>query len=448
MPNFTPREIVSELDRYIVGQHAAKRAVAIALRNRWRRLHVPPELRDEIAPKNIIMIGPTGVGKTEISRRLAKLAQAPFIKVEASKFTEVGYVGRDVESIVRDLTELAINMVREEERDKVRTRARELAEERVLDLLLPPMRANGPGFAPGGAERSDDSATREKLRRMLHEGKLADRTVEVEVTKPGSSMIEVMTPQGMEDIESNLRDMLQNILPRRSKKTKLPVGEALDLLAQEEAARLIDMEAATREAIRRVEESGIVFIDEIDKIAGREGMHGPDVSREGVQRDLLPIVEGSTVNTKHGPVRTDHVLFIASGAFHIAKPSDLIPEFQGRFPIRVELEPLTQADFIRILTEPENALTRQYSALLDTEKVRLVFRDDAIAEIARIAAEVNERMENIGARRLHTVLERLLDQVSFDAPEMQGREVVIDGGYVRERLESVLQDQDLSRYIL
>jgi ATP-dependent HslUV protease ATP-binding subunit HslU len=283
---------------------------------------------------------------------------------------------------------------------------------------------------------------------MLHEGKLADRTVEVEVTKPGSSMIEVMTPQGMEDIESNLRDMLQNILPRRSKKTKLPVGEALDLLAQEEAARLIDMEAATREAIRRVEESGIVFIDEIDKIAGREGMHGPDVSREGVQRDLLPIVEGSTVNTKHGPVRTDHVLFIASGAFHIAKPSDLIPEFQGRFPIRVELEPLTQADFIRILTEPENALTRQYSALLDTEKVRLVFRDDAIAEIARIAAEVNERMENIGARRLHTVLERLLDQVSFDAPEMQGREVVIDGGYVRERLESVLQDQDLSRYIL
>jgi ATP-dependent HslUV protease ATP-binding subunit HslU len=416
--NFTPREIVSELDRYIVGQRAAKRAVAIALRNRWRRLHVPPELRDEIAPKNIIMIGPTGVGKTEISRRLAKLAQAPFIKVEASKFTEVGYVGRDVESIVRDLTELAINMVREEEREKVRVRARELAEERVLDLLLP--RVERPGFAPGTPERPDDSATREKLRRMLREGKLEDRTVEIEVTKPASSMIEVMTPQGMEEIESNLRDMLQNLLPRRSKKSRVPVGEALEMLAQEEAGRLIDM----------------------------EGMHGPDVSREGVQRDLLPIVEGSTVNTKHGPVRTDHVLFIASGAFHIAKPSDLIPEFQGRFPIRVELEALTQADFIRILTEPENALTRQYSALLETEQVRLVFRDDAIAEIARIAAEVNERTENIGARRLHTVLERLLDQISFDAPEMQGREVVIDGAYVRERLESVLQDQDLSRYIL
>ena len=451
MANFTPREIVSELDRYIVGQRDAKRAVAIALRNRWRRLHVPPELRDEIAPKNIIMIGPTGVGKTEISRRLAKLAQAPFVKVEASKFTEVGYVGRDVESIIRDLMELALNMVREEEKEKVRARAREQAEERVLDLLLPrpERRIHAVGSEPERKTAgADDSATREKLRRMLREGKLDDRSVDLEITKPASPMIEVMTPQGMEEIETGLKEMLSNILPKRTKKTRMRVPEALDTLAQEEAARLIDMEAATKEAIRRVEQSGIVFIDEIDKIAGREGLHGPDVSREGVQRDLRPIVEGSTVNTKHGPVRTDHVLFIASGAFHISKPSDLIPEFQGRFPIRVELGALTQADFIRILTEPENALIRQYIALLATENVRLAFADDAIAEIARIAAEVNERTENIGARRLHTVMERLLDQVSFDAPEMGGREVTIDAGYVRERLEAILQDQDLSRYIL
>src|SRR5438552_357932 len=426
MPTFTPREIVSELDRYIVGQHAAKRAVAIALRNRWRRLHVPDALRDEIAPKNIIMIGPTGVGKTEISRRLAKLGQAPFVKVEASKFTEVGYVGRDVDSIIRDLTELAINMVREEEKEKVRVRAREQAEERVLGLLLPRVRPERRIHAVGGeserkAATPEDSATREKLRRMLREGKLDERLVELEVTKPVSSMIEVMTPQGMEEIETNLKEMLQNLLPKKSKKTRMRVPEALETLAQEEATRLIDMEAATKEAIRRVEQSGIVFIDEIDKIAGREGMHGPDVSREGVQRDLLPIVEGSTVNTKHGPVRTDHVLFIASGACHVAKPSDLIPEFQGRFPIRVELDALTQADFIRILTEPENALIRQYTALLATEHVALVFRDDAIAELARIAALVNERTENIGARRLHTVMERLLDEISFDAPEMDGR---------------------------
>ncbi|HYR95359.1 MAG TPA: ATP-dependent protease ATPase subunit HslU [Candidatus Binatus sp.] len=454
MATFTPREVVSELDRYIVGQRAAKRAVAIALRNRWRRLHVPPELRDEIAPKNIIMIGPTGVGKTEISRRLAKLAQAPFIKVEASKFTEVGYVGRDVESIIRDLTELAVAMVREEEKEKVRVRAREQAEERLLDLLLPPVRAERRIHAVGNeperktAPAGEDSATREKLRRMLREGKLDERTVELETTRPASPMIEVMTPQGMEEIETNLKEMLQNLLPKKSKKTRMAVPEALDVLAQEEAARLIDMEAATKEAIRRVEQSGIVFIDEIDKIAGREGMHGPDVSREGVQRDLLPIVEGSTVSTKHGAVRTDHVLFIASGAFHISKPSDLIPEFQGRFPIRVELEALTKADFIRILTEPENALIRQYTALLDTEGVKLVFPAEAIAEIARIAAEVNERTENIGARRLHTVMERILDQISFEAPEMGGREVVIDAAYVRERLEAILQDQDLSRYIL
>jgi ATP-dependent HslUV protease ATP-binding subunit HslU len=443
MANFTPREIVSELDRYIVGQHPAKRAVAIALRNRWRRMQVPDPLRDEIAPKNIIMIGPTGVGKTEISRRLAKLAQAPFIKVEASKFTEVGYVGRDVESIIRDLTELAVTMVREEEKEKNRVKARELAEDRLLDLLLPP-----PAKTIGMTPQPEPTETREKLRRMLREGKLDERTVEIEVTKSASPMIEVMTPQGMEEIESNLRDMLQNLMPKRTKKTTMRLPEALDTLAQEEAARLIDQEAATREAIRRVEQSGIVFLDEIDKIAGREGMHGPDVSREGVQRDLLPIVEGSTVSTKHGPVRTDHVLFIASGAFHIAKPSDLIPEFQGRFPIRVELEALTQADFVRILTEPENALTRQYTALLATERVSLVFRDDAVTEIARIAAEVNQRTENIGARRLHTVLERLLDQVSFDAPELGGQEIVVDAAMVRERLSAILEDQDLSRFIL
>jgi ATP-dependent HslUV protease ATP-binding subunit HslU len=450
MATFTPREIVSELDRYIVGQRDAKRAVAIALRNRWRRMQVPEPLRDEIAPKNIIMIGPTGVGKTEISRRLAKLAQAPFIKVEASKFTEVGYVGRDVESIIRDLTELALTMVREEEKEKNRVKARELAEERLLDLLLPPLtRSGGPGAPIGIAPpQSDVGDTREKLRRMLREGRLDDRTVEIELTQSVSPMIEVMTPQGMEEIESNLREMFQNLMPKRTKKTKMRVPEALETLAQEEAGRLIDQEAATREAIRRVEQSGIVFLDEIDKITGREGVHGPDVSREGVQRDLLPIVEGSTVSTKHGQVRTDHVLFIASGAFHIAKPSDLIPEFQGRFPIRVELDALTQADFVRILTEPENALTRQYTALLETENVRLIFRDDAVDEIARIAAEVNERTENIGARRLHTVIERLLDQVSFDAPEMSGQEVVVDAAMVRERLAPILEDQDLSRFIL
>jgi ATP-dependent HslUV protease ATP-binding subunit HslU len=450
----TPREIVSELDRYIVGQRAAKRAVAVALRNRWRRQQVPEELRDEIAPKNIIMIGPTGVGKTEISRRLAKLAQAPFLKVEASKFTEVGYVGRDVESMIRDLADLAIKMVKDEEQEKVALRARELAEERVLDLLLPPVRATerrvhaiGEQAPPEPIEESA-TATRDKLRRMLREGKLDDRIVELEVTKSAMPMVEVLTPQGMEEMESQLKDLFSNLMPKKTKKQRLKIPEALQFLTQEEATKLVDMEMVYKEAIRRVEQSGIIFIDEIDKIASRESVIGPDVSRQGVQRDLLPIVEGSTVNTKYGMVRTDHILFIASGAFHMSKPSDLIPEFQGRFPIRVELEPLTREDFVRILTEPQNALIKQYVALMQTENVHLVFRDDAIAEIASIAAQVNQNTENIGARRLHTVVERLLEQLSFDAPEMGGREVVIDAADVREKLNDIVKDEDLSRYIL
>jgi len=453
MSQMTPREIVSELDRYIVGQRNAKRAVAVALRNRWRRQQVPEELRDEIAPKNIIMIGPTGVGKTEISRRLAKLAQAPFLKVEASKFTEVGYVGRDVESMIRDLADLAIKMVKDEEQEKVRVRARELAEERVLDLLLPPARGTERRIQPVG-ERTpvepveESAATRDKLRRMLREGKLDDRVIELETTKSAMPMVEVLTPQGMEEMEFQLKDLFANLMPKKTKKQRVQIPEALDLLTQEEAGKLVDMETVTKEAIRRVEQSGIIFIDEIDKIAGREGVVGPDVSRQGVQRDLLPIVEGSTVNTKYGMVRTDHILFVASGAFHMTKPSDLIPEFQGRFPIRVELEPLTREDFVRILTEPQNALIKQYVALMETESLRLVFRDDAIAEIAAIAAEVNQSTENIGARRLHTVVERLLEGLSFDAPEMGGREVVIDAAYVREKLDDIVKNEDLSRYIL
>jgi ATP-dependent HslUV protease ATP-binding subunit HslU len=445
-PGMTPREIVSELDRYIVGQKEAKRAVAIALRNRWRRQLVPEDLREEIAPKNIIMIGPTGVGKTEISRRLAKLSQAPFIKVEASKFTEVGYVGRDVESIIRDLTDLAVNMVKEEEKQKVELKAHEVAEERVLDLLLPASSADeGDGEAIDGQRLQ---STREKLKKMLREGKMDDRFVDIELTQSAMPMIEVLTPQGMEGMEFNLKEMFSNLMPKKTKKKTVKIPEALDILTQEEASKLVDMEKVTGEAIRRVEQSGIVFLDEIDKIAGRESMNGPDVSRQGVQRDLLPIVEGSTVNTKYGMVKTDHILFIASGAFHTAKPSDLIPEFQGRFPIRVELSSLTKADFVRILTEPKNALIKQYEALLETEGVHLKFADDAIQEIALIASDVNERTENIGARRLHTILERLLDEVSFAAPEMHGKEVAIDAEYVRERLAPILNNEDLSRYIL
>jgi ATP-dependent HslUV protease ATP-binding subunit HslU len=446
----TPVQITSELDRYIVGQQRAKRAVAIALRNRWRRQNLPPELRDEVAPKNIIMIGPTGVGKTEIARRLAKLAQAPFLKVEASKYTEVGYVGRDVESMIRDLTELAVTMVKAEMATAVRERAEGLAEERLLDLLLP--RRPGEAFVSGTLEEvSPDAsrdATRDKLRAQLRSGKLDERPIEMDVQAQAGPMFEVFPGQGMEEIGINLKDMLSNLMPGRTRRRRVKVGEARRLLAQEEAQKLVDVDEAVGQAIRRVENSGIIFLDELDKIAGREGGRGPDVSREGVQRDLLPIVEGSTVTTKYGMVRTDHILFIAAGAFHVAKPADLIPELQGRFPIRVELEPLTRQDFIRILTEPQNALIRQYVELLRTEGVTLRFMPDAVEAIAEIAFTVNQRAENIGARRLYTVMERLLDEVSFDAPSMTGQELVIDAEYVQAQLADVVKDEDLSRYIL
>jgi ATP-dependent HslUV protease ATP-binding subunit HslU len=450
----TPREIVSELDRYIVGQHDAKRAVAIALRNRWRRQKVAPELRDEIAPKNILMIGPTGVGKTEIARRLARLAQAPFIKVEASRYTEVGYVGRDVESMIRDLTEIAVKMVREEEQRSVEVRARENAEERLLDLLFPaPTKVRRPvGISPEGhVEAVDDHSrgeTREKLRKLLRDGHLDDREVEVEVSAQSMPTVEVFTPQGMEEMGFNIKDLMNQIMPRKTRNRKVKIPEARELLVQEEAAKLVDMENVAREAVARTEQSGIIFIDEIDKIAGRQVAGGPDVSREGVQRDLLPIVEGSSVNTKYGVVRTDHILFVASGAFHTTKPSDLIPEFQGRFPIRVELSALTREDFIRILTEPENALTKQYVALMKTEHVNLDFTPDAVAALAEIGAQINARSENIGARRLHTVLERLLEEISFSAPELPERDVKIDSDYVHRRLDPILKNEDLSRYIL
>ena len=444
-----PREIVAELDRHIVGQAAAKRAVAIALRNRWRRLQAPPDLRDEIAPKNIIMVGPTGVGKTEIARRLAKLAQAPFVKVEASKFTEVGYVGRDVESIIRDLAEIAVAMVRAEEMEKVADQARSAAEERVLDLLLPPSPAReGEGTGHGGAASARD--TRERFRSMLREGRLAERTVEVEASEPSVPVIDLAglaggVPEGM---EGSLQEMLSGLFPKRTRRKRMRVPEALAFLEKEEAARRIDPDRVKRTAIERAEQSGIVFLDEIDKIAGRESLQGPDVSRQGVQRDLLPIVEGSSVHTKHGVVRTDHILFIAAGAFHAAKPSDLIPELQGRFPIRVELSPLGKDEFERILTEPHGALTRQYEAMLASEGVRLSFSRDAVSRIAEMACEVNERTENIGARRLHTVMERLLDDLLFSAPEISGREVTVTRSYVEEHLSGIVKDADLSRYIL
>ena len=442
MENFTPREIVSELDKYIVGQKDAKRSVAIALRNRWRRQQVPEPLRDEIAPKNIIMIGPTGVGKTEIARRLAKLAQAPFLKVEASKYTEVGYVGRDVESMIRDLADLSVNMVKAEESRKVQSKAEEMAEEKLLDLLLP---LSGRG---AHKEAEDPQATRDKLRKLLKAGKLNERYVEVEMMDRGLPIVEIFSASGMEEMDINVKEMLGGLLPKKKKQKKVKVPEALSLLVQEEAQKLVDMDAVIKQAIERVEQSGIVFVDEIDKIAGREATFGPDVSREGVQRDILPIVEGTTVSTKYGMVRTEHILFIAAGAFHVSKPSDLIPELQGRFPIRVELTSLGRDDFIRILTEPENALIKQYTALMETEQVKLEFKEDGIAEIAAMAALINERTENIGARRLYTMMEKLLEEISFNAPEMVGKSRVIDAAYVRERLKDFVEDEDLSRYIL
>ncbi|MGC1432863.1 MAG: ATP-dependent protease ATPase subunit HslU [Candidatus Sulfotelmatobacter sp.] len=457
LDELTPREIVVELDKYVIGQKDAKRAVAIALRNRTRRQKLTPDLAEEIIPKNIIMIGPTGVGKTEIARRLAKLANSPFLKVEASKFTEVGYVGRDVESMVRDLVEIAIDNVRGEKLEDVADKAELNAEERLLDILLPPSPPARPAepTTAGGvvidgntALAESSSRTREKLRQQLREGKLDERQVEIDVRERNFPSFEIMTNQGVEEMDINIKDMLPNIFGQRTKKRKMKVNEAFEYLIQEEEQRLIDMDQVTRMAIDRVENSGIVFLDEIDKIAGREGGHGPDVSREGVQRDILPIVEGTTVNTRYGMVRTDHILFIAAGAFHVSKPSDLIPELQGRFPIRVELQSLTMDDFVRILTEPKSSLVKQYTALLETEGVKLEFTPESLQEIAHFAFRVNESTENIGARRLHTIMERVLDELSFDAPERKGEHVVVDGEYVRKMLTDIVKDQDLSRYIL
>ncbi len=442
----TPREIVSELDKYIVGQNMAKRAVGVALRNRWRRQNVSPELRDEISPKNILMMGPTGVGKTEIARRLAKLALAPFVKVEASKFTEVGYVGRDVESMIRDLTEIAVNMVTEEETLSVNTKARELAEDKLIDLLVP-TRPAAEADADMEEARKKMSETKKKMRKLLWDGKLDDREVEIEITAK-TLPIQVFSQAGVEEMDPGISEMIGSLMPKKSKTRKVKVPEALDILTDEEAQKLIDMDKVAQLALERTENSGIIFIDEIDKVAGKNGVSGPDVSREGVQRDLLPIIEGSSVTTKHGMVRTDHIFFIGAGAFHVSKPSDLIPELQGRFPIRVELEALTKDDFIRILTEPRNALIKQYTELMRTEDIKLAFTDEAIEKIAETAAEVNSSTENIGARRLHTVLEKLLDEISFNAPDMKEKKITIDSGYVEEKIADIVKDRDLSRYIL
>jgi ATP-dependent HslUV protease ATP-binding subunit HslU len=444
MKTLKPQEIMDELDRFIIGQNKAKKAVSIALRNRWRRQMVPKELRDEIAPKNIIMIGPTGVGKTEIARRLAKLANAPFLKIEATKFTEVGYVGRDVESMIRDLTELSINMVKKEEQEQVIEKASVMAEERILDILMPSRKTQ----RVAAGEEPEDSSSREKMRARFKAGKFDETFVEVEVPDRSLPIIEIFSGSGLEEMDMQIRDMFGNMLPKKTKRRKIRVKEAYDLLVQEESKKLIDMDKVTKEAIERVEQSGIIFLDELDKIASRDHTHGPDVSREGVQRDILPIVEGTTVTTKYGMVKTDHILFIAAGAFHMSKPADLIPELQGRFPIRVELDALTRHDFYRIITEPENALIKQYKALLKTEDIELDFRQEAIEEITDIAQKVNEMTENIGARRLYTVMEKLLDDISFSAPDTDERTIVVTKEYVREKLGEFLQKDDLSRYIL
>ena len=443
----TPRQIVAELDKYVVGQHGAKRAVAIALRNRMRRQKLSPELAEEVAPKNILMIGPTGVGKTEVARRLARLAQSPFLKVEASKFTEVGYVGRDVESMIRDLAGLAVDMVREEQRVEVRDKAQQAAEERLLDLLLPPTQPVG-DEATVSAAREQAKSTREKFRIQLRAGKFDERSVEVDVHERSSPSFEVIAGSSIEEIDINVKEMLPGLFQGRSKKRRVKVSEAAEYLVQEEEQKLIDMDSVSRQAVERVEQSGIIFIDEIDKVCGREGGHGPDVSREGVQRDILPIVEGTTVNTKHGMIKTDHILFIAAGAFHVSKPSDLIPELQGRLPIRVELDALNKDDFVRILTEPKNSLVRQYTALMETEGIALSFSDGAIDRVADFATVVNERTENIGARRLHTVMEKLLDEISFEAPELHEKSLSIDEAYVDRMLSDIVENEDLTRYVL